>query len=413
VSPHDQLGAADDEAETRPAATATLAPDLIYFAPDFTEVATIARARAFLDHGFRPAIFAFRRGRYNCAFRASWPEVDLGRTRDGRYLHRAAALCRALPVLWACRRGLRAASIFYARNLDQLALALVARWIARRSGLAVYEVLDVAPALTDSGRLGWLMRLAERFLLRQVGLLVVSSPGFLKHYYRPAQGYRGPHFVLENKLYPAERTAGAAAVPCGPTLDRGRYRWAVGCFGLIRGQTTFELITRLADRLSDDVLFYFRGIVTTVDPEAFADAIARHDNMVYGGPYVNPDDLAALYGAVDFVWTLDLEHEDANSRWLMPCRFYEAGAFGVPCLAARQFEVGDRVDALGIGWTFEAPYEDAIARFLAELDETEYVRIRTRLAELPRATFVAGDDVAALCRLLGAEPHRPAHAAAV
>lgn len=404
MSPHDQLGAVDDEAENQPAATSTLAPDLIYFAPDFTEVATIARARAFLDHGFRPAIFAFRRGRYNCAFRASWPEVDLGRTRDGRYLHRAAALCRALPVLWACRSWLREASIFYARNLDQLVLALVARWIARRSGLAVYEVLDVAPALTDSGRLGWLMRLAERFLLRQVGLLVVSSPGFLKHYYRPAQDYRGPHFVLENKLYAPTPAASGAHVPSGPVLDRGRYRWVVGCFGLIRGQTTFDLITRLAGRLPD-VLFYFRGVVTTVDPEIFNRAMARHDNMIYGGPYVNPDDLAGLYGAVDFVWTLDLEHKDANSRWLMPCRFYEAGAFGVPCLAARHFEVGDRVEALGVGWTFAAPYEDAIARFLTELDRSDYGRVRARIAGLPRATFVAGDDVEALCRLLGTGPH--------
>jgi succinoglycan biosynthesis protein ExoL len=412
VSPHDQLDTVEDEAGAPPDTVSKLAPDLIYFAPDFTEVATIARARAFLDHGFRPAIFAFRRGRYNCAFRASWPEVDLGHTRDGRYLHRMAALCRALPVLWASRPWLRAASIFYARNLDQLALALFARWIARRSCFAVYEVLDVAPALTDPGRLGRLMRLAERFLLRQVGLLVVSSPGFLKNYYMPAQRYCGPHFVLENKIYSPEREAGAADLPAGPTLERGRYRWVVGCFGLIRGQTTFELMTRLAERLSDHVLFYFRGVVTTVDPASFAQAIARHDNMVYGGPYVNPDDLAGLYGAVDFVWSIDLEHEDGNSRWLMPCRFYEAGAFGVPCLAARHFEVGDRVDELGIGWTFDAPYDDALARLLAGLDATEYARVRARLAALPRAPFVAGDDVARLCRLLEAGPTVPAAASA-
>jgi succinoglycan biosynthesis protein ExoL len=182
--------------------------------------------------------------------------------------------------------------------------------------------------------------------------------------------------------------------------DRGRYRWVVGCFGLIRGQTTFDLITRLAERLADDVLFYFRGIVTTVDPTTFAAAIARHDNMVYGGPYVNPDDLGVLYGAVDFVWTLDLEHEHANSRWLMPCRFYEAGAYGVPCLAARHFEVGDRVEALGVGWTFEPPYEDAVARFFASLTADDYQRVRARLAATSRGTFVAGDDMADFCRML-------------
>ena len=400
VPPHDRLNAADDDAKRRLATASGGAARIVYFAPDFTEVATIARARAFQDHGFRPAVFAFRRRRYNCAFKAPWPEIELGRTRDGRYLQRAIALCRAIPVLWGSRRLLRQASVFYARNLDQLALALLARRLAGRPTLAVYEVLDVAPALTHPGRLGRLMRHIEHRLLRRVGLLVVSSPGFLKHYYRPTQGYRGRTFLLENKLYPAG-AAGLVPVP-PPVLDnrRSHHRWVVGCFGLIRGQKTFDLITRLAERLAGEVLFYFRGVVTTVDADRFAAAIARHDNMVYGGAYVNPDDLPRLYGAVDFVWTLDLEHEDANSRWLMPCRFYEAGAHGVPCLAARRFEVGDRVEALGVGWTFEPPYEDAIARFLSSLSRDDYDRVRQRLAELPRATFVAGDDVAALCRLL-------------
>jgi succinoglycan biosynthesis protein ExoL len=373
---------------------------VVYFAPDFTEVATIARARAFEDHGLRPAVFAFRRGRYNHTFRAPWPEVDLGRTQDGRYAQRLVALCRALPALWSGRLLLRHATVFYARNLDQLALAFVARLLCRNGVAIVYEVLDIAPGLTHRGRLGRVMRAVERRLLRRVALLVVSSPGFLQNYYRPIQRYRGRTFLLENKLYPATTLDQERTPP--PALDEARrhHQWIVGCFGLIRGQETFDLITRLAERLPSKVLFYFRGIVTTVDAERFANTVARHDNMVYGGAYVNPDDLPEIYGAVDFAWSLDLEYTDANSRWLMPCRFYEAGAFGVPCLAARHFEVGNRVDALGTGWTFAPPYEEDIARFFEDLTRADYDRVLRRLREVPPTAFVAGDDVAALCRLL-------------
>jgi succinoglycan biosynthesis protein ExoL len=84
----------------------------------------------------------------------------------------------------------------------------------------------------------------------------------------------------------------------------------------------------------------------------------------------------------------------------MPCRFYEAGAFGVPCLAARHFEVGNRVDALGTGWTFAPPYEEDIARFFEGLTRDDYDRVLRRLREVPPSTFVAGDDVTELCRLL-------------
>ena len=100
---------------------------VIYFAPDHTEVSTITRARGFLEHGFEIAVFAFRRGRYNPHFEAPWPEIELGRTCDGRYLHRLLKLMPALVVLWNNRVRVRRASVLYARNLDQLVLAVMAR----------------------------------------------------------------------------------------------------------------------------------------------------------------------------------------------------------------------------------------------------------------------------------------------
>src|ERR1700761_8174789 len=99
-------------------------------------------------------------------------------------------------------------------------------------------------------------------------------------------------------------------------------------------------MTRLAERLKGKIIFKFRGALTTVDAGIFRAALRQLPNMEFGGPYLPHQDLAALYRSVDFAWALDLEHADHNSRWLMPCRFYEAGYFGVPCLAVRDFEVG-------------------------------------------------------------------------
>ena len=114
----------------------------------------------------------------------------------------------------------------------------------------------------------------------------------------------------------------------------------VGYFGLIRGEATFDLIARLADRLQGRVMFKFGGVLTTVEQAKFDAVLQRCPNIVYGGPYLPQQDLERLYRDVDFAWALDLEHTDHNSRWLMPCRFYEAGYFGVPCLAVHGFEVG-------------------------------------------------------------------------
>ena len=84
----------------------------------------------------------------------------------------------------------------------------------------------------------------------------------------------------------------------------------------------------------------------------------------------------------------------------MPCRFYEAGYYGVPCLAVHRFEVGNVIEKHRIGWTFDAPLEESLVRFFERLTEKDYELIRTRLAAVPPSMFVAGEDVAQLCEKL-------------
>jgi succinoglycan biosynthesis protein ExoL len=389
-------------------------PVLVLFTPDITETSTIKRAHELLSHGFDVVVFGFRRDRYNCAYVPRWPHVELGRTTDRRYWRRLGAMVRAWRILLDQRGVLRHASLFYARNIDQLLLALLLRRLFHPRAAVVYEVLDVQPTLTGRRVLGWALRLVERICLSQVRLLVVSSPGFMQNYYLPTQRYRKEWYLLENKLDPSTLpvTRGQR-----PALRRREspYKWVVGYFGLIRGEPTFQLMEQLAERFRDSVLFKIRGVLTTVDRKRFFAMLARNPNMDYAGEYVSPEDLAAIYDEVDFAWALDLEHVEHNSRWLLPCRFYEAGLHGVPCLAAHGFEVGRLIERLGAGWTFATPLEKSLTAFFQTLSESEYSAMRARLARLPTSTFVAGEDVAVLCELLRGEaalvePAAPARA---
>lgn len=383
----------------------------VFFAPDISDVSTIKRAETFLAHGYHLLVFGFRRGNYNRDYEPSWPYIPLGRTQDRRYGRRLAALLTAIPRVIAKRERLRRAAFIYARNIDQLLLALLARLVGRRTTRIVYEVLDIQPAFVGSGLQARLLRGIERFALRRTDLLVVSSPGFLRHYFMPIQGYHHRWFLLENKL-PANFTAvtGVARAAGSNAARRHPYRWVVGYCGLIRGQATFDLIVRLAERLQGLVLFKFRGILTTVDSKSFTDAVLRLDNLVYEGDYVNPRDLAAIYSDLDFAWAIDLEHSTHNSRWLLPCRFYEAGFFGVPCLTADGFEVGRLVEERRIGWNFSDPYEEAMVRFFLTLTQPEYDETRSRLLDLPESRFVAGEDTTALMQMIDAGEAAPQQA---
>ncbi len=373
---------------------------LVFFTPDITETNTVKRVQEFVDNGFAPVVFGFRRGRYNAHYRPQWPHVVLGATRDARYWHRLRALVGAVPRLFANRRHLRAATVYYARNVDQLALALLARRLFNRRAAVGYEVLDIQPLFVATGWQGALLRWFERRCLRRIRVLVVSSPAFYKNFYLARQRYAGEWFLLENKLH------GSALVhlpprDAPPQRPAGDYRWVIGYFGLIRGEATFALMLRLARRLRRRVLFRFAGIFTTVREPQFRAALERQPNMIYEGEYANPEGLAALYSGVDFVWALDLENTDDNSRWLRPNRFYEAGVFGVPCLAVRGFEFGDMIEQAGVGWTFGEPLDESLVRFLETLTDAEYLEKRRRLAAMPIGAFVAGEDAAALCAILG------------
>ena len=400
----DDMTRDDGVAAARVAQNAALA----FFCPDVTDASTLKRVQQFMDFGYRVTVFGFRRERYNTDYQPPWPNVPLGFTTDARYWHRLSALLHAIPALFANRRTLARASTFYARNIDQLVLALLGRLIAFSRAPIAYEVLDIPPVLMRRGLLPTFLRAIERLCLRRISLLVLSSPGFHRNYFSAVQKYAGPWFLLENKLYPAPSHSRPAAIKPGV----GRRPWVVGYFGLIRGGGTVDLVARVARRLEGRVVFRFGGVFTTVEQAKFETVLRRCPNVVYSGPYLPQQDLERLYRGVDFAWALDLEHTDHNSRWLMPCRFYEAGYYGVPCLAVHRFEVGNVIEKHHIGWTFDAPLEESLVRFFERLTEKDYELIRTRLAGVPSGMFVAHEDIAQLweklaCRKPGARPELP------
>ena len=284
--------------------------------------------------------------------------------------------------------------MFYARNIDQLLLAMVARLLGGSRAPVVYEVLDIPPILMRQGISAALLRWIERRCLEHVRLLALSSPAFHRNYYAAIQHHRGPWFLVENKLHPS---IARIARPTRPRPVRGGRPWVVGYFGLIRGEDTFALMARLAERLQGRVQFVFRGALTTVDPARFrrdAEAAAEHDlRRSLPAPQRSRDALSRgrlRLGARPRAHRPQFALADA-----LPV--LRGGYFGVPCLAVRDFQVGSVVEQHGIGFTFDQPLEERLVRFFETLTVADYERICAELARMPDDMFVAGDDVAKLC----------------
>ncbi len=372
---------------------------MIYIGGDATNPTLILRIRSFLREGVDLLGFTFRRRKFNIGYEPEWNNVHLGETMDRNYLRRLPRFLPALKILVRHRDAFRRADVIYARQIDHLLLGLVARWLTGSPARVVYEVEDVQEVFFKQSLQGRLFRRLERVALGHVDLLVVLSPGFLHGYFEPVQNYRGPSFVLENKIQLGDR-------PDVPT-DAGRVweqitdRWVIGWFGTLRCPRSMRLLERIAERLGPRVEIYTRGYPTETGLEAYLEIVDRHPNWTYDGEYTIPDDLEAMYGRVHFSWCLDFLDPSGNSPLLLACRMYQGGFYGAVPLVVEGWEMDRWLDRAGVGHAFAEPYDEAILRFLEEVDPAAYRAERAEMMARRRDLFLEdGRDTRALLDMI-------------
>lgn len=338
-------------------------PEFFIFGFDISEAAQVRRVRGVQATGAGVASAMMRRNNMTPSFTPDWPSLVLADVENERLGKRVVTLVRAIARMLRHRRLLDGRDVIVARNFDLLVVAWASRALTghRRTPL-VYECLDIHGLFTGAGAAGRVARWFERRLLARSAAVVVSSPGFVRNYFGPVQGYAGPVVLLENKLWfdgpPLPR-------PAAPRVRAPDEPFVLGWVGSIRCAPSLALLMGAADALGPKLRIVISGNVHRHAVPDFDAAIAQRPNVTYTGPYAYPDGLPAVYGACDAVWAQDLWQSGANSDWLLPNRIYEASYFGCPSIAVAGTETGARVAADGLGATVAAPTVEALVAVLA------------------------------------------------
>ncbi len=381
---------------------------LVYVGPDMGDAATFRRCEVFAAIGVSINSFAFDRRAGTVERKPRWPHVDLGPMAYGVGLGRLRALARALARLIARRRTIAAARLLWARNLD---LALLMLAVAGKRQRLAYEVLDIHPMLTRQGHVGRVFRWLERRVLARADLVVVSSPAFVHAYFRHYTPYRGPVFLLENKVcapldtFSPDRLAVARAGP------GAQAPLAIGLVGRLRCARSLRLLEGLLQRTRRRVEVHVFGYAETTAADAFASLLAQGDRVTWHGRFAYPDDLPDVYRRLSLNWCVVFdEHEPLNGLWLLPNRIYEGGLFAVPAIALVGTETGRWVERVGGGWLLDAAIDDdggvaALTKLIDGLDATALADKRRHLAAQPVTHFMDGyQDHEAVLRALTAMP---------
>ncbi len=356
---------------------------IAYFVHNLGDPAVSKRVAMLRAGGADVTLLGFHRGDAAPDSDPDVRTVSLGRTFDARFAQRIGKVVQNLARLRRLKSVLADIDVMMARNLEMLVLASAARRMVAPTATLVYECLDVHRLMLADGRVGNLMRGLERRLMAGVALLVVSSPAFIREYFKPRQDLGGklqtPWRLVENKVYGGADAHTGKRPAAGPP-------WKIGWFGAIRCARSLDILTDLARRRPDLVDVTVRGRPSYTEFEDFDAQTTSTPALRFSGSY-QPEALPALYGEMQFTWAIDYFEAGANSSWLLPNRIYEGGLHGCVPVAVAGVETSDWLARHDLGVILNAPMD--VEAMLEGMTDAHYEALSARARSAPASLFQA------------------------
>lgn len=364
---------------------------ILYLVPNLADAAVERRVRMFRLGGADVEVGGFRRADAPVPSLPVGKAIEFDRTHDGRFAQRLAATLRVCAGAPQWRREFSRPDVIVARSLEMLALGnrLMALW--PETPALVYECLDIHRLMLREDAVGKAMRAAEQGLSRRAAALITSSPAFLANYFEVHGA--PPAMLVENKVL-----AGGTARGVNPALVPGANQpMRIGWFGALRCSKSLAALDGLTRAMDGRVEAVLRGRPALTEFGDFHGAVDASPYLRFGGPYRNPDDLAAIYSDVHFAWAIDFFEEGKNSQWLLPNRIYEGCLHGAIPVALAGTETAAFIERHGIG-VIIPDIAPATLRDLFEAMTPERIRVlAAAVAACDPAAFRCGE---AECRQL-------------
>jgi len=354
---------------------------VLYLVHDVSDPAVRRRIIMLRAGGARVTLAGFRRTASPIAEIEGLQPIDLGATRDGRFGQRLTAVAKAALSIGSKLATMPRPDLIIARNLEMLALARRAKAAFRATVPIVYECLDIHRLVLRDDLLGKALRGAERYLARDVKLLVTSSPAFVANYFKPFGQIAAPVELVENKYFDM-----APAVEDRPKVDDPiAPPWQIGWFGALRCRRSLQLLADFTRRLEGRFEVVLRGRPALSEFPDFHAFVEAEPWLSFRGPYRNPEDMAAIYGDVHFSWAIDFFEEGQNSEWLLPNRLYEGCRFGAVPISMGNTETGRFLNRQDIGILLSEATPEVLETAIGRMEQDRFSRLKARvLAHNPR-----------------------------
>lgn len=301
--------------------------------------------------GISYTIFSFERD-YFKGKKDTLEYISLGKVEHGNYIKRIFSLFKAFLLI---KREMinKIPNVLYAFNVDIAFIAVLLKIYCKCECQVVYECGDIQPLMLKSK----LARLLERWVINRCRIVVTTSEGFISNYFKKIQNVNMEKlFLIENKLNePLKKHI-------YKELSNGKI--TIGYFGLLSYTNTWELLLKLVNMFPEKFNIYVRGYPGGISSTVLKKYISN-SNIIYDGPYIQPDDLPDMHSKIDLIWSAYVDYDqykNYNLKWAMRNQFYESCFFNTPMIVqegtqpekyVKEYDLGLVIDMLNIEKTLE------------------------------------------------------------
>lgn len=229
----------------------------------------------------------------------------------------------------------------------------------------IYEVGDLRFTSLDESLKKLAQLKIENKFLKNVDVLVLTSPGFLDEFNSRIQLPAYRTLIIENGI--PEELLNQWVRPQKEFMEYGPVI-RIGFIGFLRYLPVLAEFVKAVGNRSKSFEMHIYG--DGYDLQPFIKLCDRYDNVHFYGKFRNPEDVQRLYSGIDISLAV-YDNGDRNVQLALPNKLYESIYFGVPLIVSSGTCLSERVGKWGVGFDVDPQDAGFVDRFLDSLDLME------------------------------------------
>lgn len=365
--------------------------EVSFLLPVSSQVRYHKRINFFKKNNITTNILSFERDYYEGEKNSEY--ISLGKLDHGNYFKRILQILLAFPKII---KSIKNTDAIYVFEIDMLIIAYIINLIfIGRNFIIIYEIGDIQPIKMKKTLLGKIVRGIEKYLVKRVDKMIVTSKDYMFGYYKDILNLNINEInyqVIENKIDKNNVKKENSLIN-----NNNPDKITIGYFGVLRCERSWEILKNIALLGNDSFEIYVRGYI--MKPDSIKTDSKKYNNIKFEGPYTAPSELSEIYNSVDIIWAcFPYRNKDiGNWKWARTNRFYESCYFNKPMIVQKGTQDSKVVEENDLGISLDLSNIDESTYKVINIDNDDLKNWRNKLVKFPEKNYIYQDEHELLC----------------